>query len=214
MRSTRQTVRTQSEFRKLRREMAPYVEVIAKIGATTVKSIFDDVWDKAEKDIGFEEDDAWMARFLAKMVIDDLIEDQEQSRTPKDVTLLHQNIVESMATVLLQCLKTRAIIVEGYVPSMTTEYVVSEFVKMAINDSNLDRAIIAWRLLEDLSMSFGPAMRRLAPVFTLAREEVAESKDPSYATFVLIANLGNRRIDQILLRKIGAGDKEEGWWIA
>ena len=117
------------------------------------------------KGIGFEEDDAWMSRFLAKMVIDDLIEDQEQSRTPKDVTLLHQNIVESMATVLLQCLKTRAIIVEGYVPSMTTEYVVSEFVKMAINDSNLDRAIIAWRLLEDLSMSFGPAMRRLAPIF-------------------------------------------------
>lgn len=203
-----------ADIRKLRRELKPYVAAITKIGATTVKSIFDDVWDKAGKDIGFEEDDAWMARFLAKMVIDDLIEDQEQSRTPKDVTLLHQNIVESMATVLLQCLKTRAIIVEGYVPSMTTEYVVSEFVKMAINDSNLDRAIIAWRLIEDLAMSFGPAMRRLAPIFTLAREEVSESKDPSYGTFVLIANLTDRRIDQILLRKIGAGDEEEGWWIA
>ena len=63
-------------------------------------------------------------------------------------------------------------------------------------------------------MSFGPAMRRLAPIFHLAMEEVSESKDPSYGTFVLIANLTDRRIDQILLRKIGAGDKEEGWWIA
>ena len=202
----------QWEIRKLRRELEPYVASITKIGGRTTQSVFDLVFEEEGKTIEFEEDDSWMARLLAKMIIDDLIAEQEHAKIPKNVTEAEQQIVETMATGLLQSLKTRALIIEGYAPSMITEYVVSEFVKMAINDPNLDRAIIAWRLLEDLSMNFGSAMRRLAPIFTLAREEVAESKDPSYATFVLIANLGNRRIDQMLLRKIGADDAEERWW--
>ena len=206
----RDTMKTHYELKKLRKEMAPYIETIFSIGGAATKSIFDGVWDQDESDAGFEEDDSWMARLLAKITIDGLIEDQEQSR--KDVTHLHQSIVEKMAGLLCQSLKTRALIVEGYAPSMTTDYVISEFVIMAINDSNLDRAIIAWRLLENLSMRFGSAVRRLTPVFTLARKEITESQDASYATFVLIANLGDRRIDQMLLRKIGAGDSDEWWW--
>ena len=199
------------EIRKLRRELEPYVASITKIGGRTTQSVFDLVFEEEGKTIEFEEDDSWMARLLAKMIIDDLIAEQEHAKITKNVTPEEQQIVETMATGLLQSLKMRSLVVENYAPSMMTEYLVSELVKMAINDQNLDRAIIAWHLLEDLSMRFGRAMRQLAPVFTLAREEVAESKDTSYATFVLIANLGNRKIDQMILRKIGADDAEERW---
>jgi hypothetical protein len=200
------------EIRKLRRELEPYVASITKIGGRTTQSVFDLVFEEEGKTIEFEEDDSWMARLLAKMIIDDLIAEQEHAKIPKNVTLEEQQIVETMATGLLQSLKMRSLVIENYAPSMMTEYLVSELVKMAINDQNLDRAIIAWRLLEDLTMRFGRAMRQLAPVFTLAREEVAESMDPGYATFVLIANLADSRVDQILLRIIGADDAQEKWW--
>jgi hypothetical protein len=203
-----------AEIRRLRRELKPYVASITKIGGQTTQSVFDHVFEEEGKTVEFEEDDSWMARLLAKMIIDDLIADQEHAKTPKNVTLEEQQIVENMATMLLQCLKTRALIVEGYAPSMMTEYLVAELVKMAINDQNLDRAIIAWRLLEDLSMMFGSAMRRLAPVFTLAREEVAESMDPGYAVFVLIANLSDRRMDKLILQNFASDDDENTWWQA
>ena len=201
-----------ADIRKLRRELKPYVAAITKIGGRTTQSIFDHAFEEEGESIEFDDDKDWMFRLLAKIILDDLIEDQEHARTRKDVTVKEQKIVETMAAALLQCIRMRSLVADGYSPSMASDYVISEFVLLAVNDPKLDRAIIAWQLLEDLSLQLGSAPRRLAPVFTLAREEVAESKDPSYATFVLIANLGNRRIDQMLLRKIGADDAEEKWW--
>lgn len=206
---------TRNELRKLRGELKPYIAAITAIGGRTTQSIFNHVFEEDGQGIEFDDDEDWMTRLLANLIIEDLIQNQEHARTPKDVTVNEQKIVATMAAALLQCIRMRSLVADGYSPSMASDYVISQFVLLAVNDLDidLDRSIIVWQLLEDLTLKLGSALRRLNPVFTMVKKEVVESKDPRYATFVLIANLENRRVDKMLLKKIMA-EEEEGWWKA
>jgi hypothetical protein len=84
---------------------------------------------------------------------------------------------------------------------------------LAVEEGDLNIAEMIWDLLEQLSVKFGSA-RRLAPVFSLVRREIAESKDPSFAAFVLIANLSDRKMDKLILKNFASDDDENTWWQA
>lgn len=189
------------------------MEFITEIGGRATQSIFDGVYEEEGKSIEAEEEDEWMVRFLQKMVIDDLIREQEASKIAKTISIQDQQLVRVMAEALGQALKMRALVKEGYSSTYMLDYVLNTFVGLAVDGVNEEVAERVWSLLEQLSMKFSSA-RRLAPVFSLVRQEIAESKDPAFASFVLIANLGSRRLDKLILKNLGSDDAEDTWWQA
>jgi len=202
-----------SEIRKLRRELLPFIEVITAIGGTSTQTIFDLVFEEEGRSIEFEEDDSWLARFLARTIIDDLVSDQEPGKMALNVTVKHQKLVRIMATALAQSLSMRALVLEGYHPSLMSAYIFNEFVAMGVDEVDVDFALMIWNVLEKLAIKFGSAERRLADVFTIVRQEVAESMDPSFASFVLISKLGNRKLERMILKNIVSDDDDtESWW--
>jgi hypothetical protein len=201
-----------SKLRKLERDLKPYIDTIIGIGGPLTQAIFDSVWEEESKSIEAEEEYEWMARFLQKMVVDDVIQKQAAYKMPKPISIQDQKIVHIMAEALFESLKMRSLVEEGYDSKYMLAYVLNTFVMLAVEEEVLEEAEIIWYLLEQLSVKFGSA-RRLAPVFSLVRREIAESKDPSFSVFVLLANLGDRKIDKLILKNF-ASDDENTWWQA
>ena len=201
-----------SELRKLERDINPYIETIIEIGGPSTQAIFDRIWEVESKSIEAEEEYEWMAKFLQKMVVDDVIQKQAAYRIAKPISIQDQKIVRIMAEALFESLKMRSLVEEGYDCKYMLAYVLNTFVMLAVEEGDLNIAEMIWDLLEQLSVKFGSA-RRLAPVFSLVRREIAESKDPSFSVFVLLANLGDRDIEKLILKNF-ASDDENTWWQA
>jgi len=204
-----------SDLKRLRRELLPYVTTITAIGSTSTQTIFDSVFDRIEENasLEYEENDEWMQRFFQRMVIEELITDQHPAKMILSVSVKHQELVRIMATALAQGLKMRSLIREGYSPALMSDYVLRYLVEIAVNEVDVDFALMVWGVLEQLVLKFGSAERRLAGVFALVKQEVSESRDPSYATFVLISTLGDRRLDKMILKKIVSDSDTEAWWV-
>jgi hypothetical protein len=201
-----------SELRKLERDINPYIETIIEIGGPSTQAIFDRIWEVESKSIEAEEEYEWMAIFLQNMIVDDVIQKQAAYKIAKPISIQDQKIVCIMAEALFESLKMRSLVEEGYDCKYMLAYVLNTFVMLAVEEEVLEEAEIIWYLLEQLSVKFGSA-RRLAPVFSLVRREIAESKDPSFSVFVLLANLGDRKIDKLILKNF-ASDDENTWWQA
>ena len=204
----------QSNLKRLRRELLPYVTTITAVGSTSTQTIFDSVFDRIEENasLEYEENDEWMQRFFQRTIIEELIKDQ-QPKKMMNVSVKHQELVRIMATALAQGLKMRSLIREGYSPALMSDYVLRYLVEIAVNEVDVDFALMVWGVLEQLVLKFGSAERRLAGVFALVKQEVLESRDASYATFVLISTLGDRRLDKMILKKIVSDNDTEAWWV-
>ena len=204
----------QSNLKRLRRELLPYVTTITAVGSTSTQTIFDSVFDRIEENasLEYEENDEWMQRFFQRTIIEELIKDQ-QPKKMMNVSVKHQELVRIMATALAQGLKMRSLIREGYSPALMSDYVLRYLVEIAVNEVDVDFALMVWGFLEQLVLKFGSAERRLAGVFALVKQEVLESRDASYATFVLISTLGDRRLDKMILKKIVSDNDTEAWWV-
>jgi hypothetical protein len=202
-----------SELRKLERDINPYIETIIEIGGPSTQAIFDRIWEVESKSIEAEEEYEWMARFLQKMIVDDVIQKQAAYKIAKPISIQDQKIVCIMAEALFESLKMRSLVEEGYDCKYMLAYVLNTFVMRAVEEGDLNVAEMIWGMLEQLSAKFGSA-RRLAPVFSLVRREIAESKDTSFAAFVLIANLSDQRMDKLILNNFASDDDENTWWQA
>lgn len=204
----------QSNLKRLRRELLPYVTTITAVGSTSTQTIFDSVFDRIEENasLEYEENDEWMQRFFQRTIIEELIQDQQPEKM-MNVSVKHQELVRIMATALAQGLKMRSLIREGYSPALMSDYVLRYLVEIAVNEVDVDFALMVWGVLEQLVLKFGSAERRLAGVFALVKQEVLESRDASYATFVLISTLGDRRLDKMILKKIVSDNDTEAWWV-
>ena len=202
-----------AQLRKLERDLKPYIDTIIGIGGPSTQSIFDSVWEEESKSIEAEEEYEWMAGFLQKMVVDDLIQKQAASKIAKTISIQDQQIVRIMAEALFTSLKMRSLVEEGYDSKYMLEYVINTFVMLAVEEGDLNVAEMLWNLLEQLSVKFGSA-RRLAPVFSQVRREIAESKDPGFAAFVLISSLGSRKMDKLILKNFESDDADNTWWQA
>ena len=202
-----------SELRKIRRQLQPYIEIIVPIGGLTTQTIFDAVFEESAS-LESDEDDAWVQRFLERMAIEELISNQEPAKMSLSVTVNHQELVRIMAMTLAQRLKMRSLVVEGYSSRLMSDFVFAQFVEIAVNADDVDFALMAWGVLEQLALKFGASERQLAKVFAVVQQEVSESRDPSYAVFVLISTLGGRRIEKLLLKKIVSDDDDNSaWWV-
>ena len=205
---------SRSEIRKLRRLIEPYVKAAITIGKSSTQCIFDQVYAEESACVEYEQDDEWLSRFMAQTVIDEFISENQLGKIPKAVSVAEQKLVRVMAIALSHSLKMRSLVIDGYHPSLMKDYIFKTLLDLAVDEESAECAAMHWSLLRDLARAFGSSEHRLSRTFDEIAKEVAAHGDPKFAVFVLISNLGNRRIERMLLKGIVVSDDEanDGWF--